>query len=136
MLYDVIVVGSGISGLYAALSAKRAGLNVALICKSNPLRSNSAVASGGINAVLKSTRHDSCREHIADTLKGADKLARFSAVSSMVTGGEEIINDLLSMGVVFDCNDEGNVAQRPFGGTKAKRTCYIADKTGAAITQS
>lgn len=136
MLYDVVVVGSGISGLYAALYAKRAGLNVALICKSNPLRSNSAVASGGINAVLKSTHRDSCRDHIADTMNGADELARFSAVSAMVTGAEEIIGELKSMGVTFDCRDDGEIAQRPFGGTKASRTCYIADKTGAAITQT
>lgn len=136
MLYDVIVVGSGISGLYAALYARRAGQNVALVCKSNPLRSNSAVASGGINAVLKTTRHDSVREHIADTLKGADKLGRLSTTSAMVTGAEEIITELQGMGVSFDRDEEGNVAQRPFGGTKAKRTCYIADKTGAAITQT
>ncbi len=136
MLYDVIVVGSGISGLYAALNARREGLNVALITKSTPLRSNSAVASGGINAVLKTTSHDSCREHIADTLNGADKLARFSAVSMMVVGAEKIINDLQKMGVVFDTQENGSVAQRPFGGTKAKRTCYIADKTGASITQT
>lgn len=136
MLYDVIVVGTGISGLYAALSARREGLKVAIISKSNPLRSNSAVASGGINAVLKTTLHDDVREHIADTLKGADKLARFSAVSAMAVGAEEIIYDLQSMGVVFDTNDNGSISQRPFGGTKAKRTCYIADKTGASITQT
>ncbi|MGZ5208506.1 MAG: FAD-dependent oxidoreductase [Sulfuricurvum sp.] len=136
MLYDVIVVGSGISGLYAALYARRAGLNVALISKSTPLRSNSAVASGGINAVLKTTRHDSCRDHIADTLNGADKLARFSAVSSMVIGAQEIIEDLQKMGVEFDTQDNGSIAQRAFGGTAAKRTCYISDKTGASITQT
>lgn len=136
MLYDVIVVGSGISGLYAALNARKAGLNVALICKSNPLRSNSAVASGGINAVLKTTRHDSIRDHVADTLKGSVKLARLSAVSAMVSGAEDIIHELQEMGVQFDRDNEGNIAQRPFGGTKAKRTCYIADKTGASITQT
>jgi len=136
MLYDVVVVGSGISGLYAALYARRAGLNVALISKSTPLRSNSAVASGGINAVLKTTRHDSCRDHISDTLNGSDKLARLSAVSSMVVGAEEIIEELQKMGVEFDTQENGGIAQRPFGGTKAKRTCYIADKTGASITQT
>lgn len=136
MLYDVVVVGSGISGLYAAISAKRAGLHVALVCKSNPLRSNSAVASGGINAVLKSTRHDSIREHIADTLNGGDGLGRLSTITSMSSGAAEIINELHAMGVNFDTNEAGDIAQRPFGGTKAKRTCYIADKTGASITQT
>jgi succinate dehydrogenase/fumarate reductase flavoprotein subunit len=136
MLYDVVVIGSGISGLYAALYAKRAGLHVALICKSNPLRCNSAVASGGINAVLKTTKHDSLSDHATDTVNGADKLARWSAVNAMVSGAEEIIDELIAMGVAFDTDEEGNVAQRPFGGTKAKRTCYIADKTGASITQT
>lgn len=136
MLYDVIVVGSGISGLYAALNARRAGLHVALVCKSNPLRSNSAVASGGINAVLKTTRNDSIREHIADTLNGADKLGRFSAASAMAAGAGEIIEELQAMGVKFDTDENGDIAQRPFGGTKAKRTCYIADRTGASITQT
>lgn len=136
MQYDVIVIGSGISGLYAALNARRNGANVALMCKGNPLRSNSAVASGGINAVLKSTRHDSLRDHIADTLNGGDALGRLSPVSSMVMGAAEIIEELQVMGVAFDRAEDGSVAQRPFGGTKAKRTCYIADKTGASITQT
>lgn len=136
MLYDVVVVGSGISGLYAALYARRAGMHVALICKSSPLRSNSAVASGGINAVLKTTRHDSIRDHISDTLNGSDKLGRFSAVSAMISGAGEIISELQSLGVHFDTNENGDIAQRPFGGTKASRTCYIADKTGASITQT
>jgi succinate dehydrogenase/fumarate reductase flavoprotein subunit len=136
MLYDVIVVGSGIAGLNAALHARRAGLNVALIAKSTLLRSNSAVASGGINAVLRTTRNDSVRQHIADTIKGADKLGRFSTVNAMASGGAEIIEELREMGVVFDSNEEGEIAQRPFGGTAAARTCYIADRTGASITQT
>lgn len=59
MLYDVIVVGTGISGLFSALYAKRAGFNVAILSKSNPFRSNSAVASGGINAVINFESYDS-----------------------------------------------------------------------------
>ncbi|MDP1784535.1 MAG: FAD-dependent oxidoreductase [Sulfuricurvum sp.] len=136
MLYDVIVVGSGVSGLYAALYARRAGLNVALISKSTPLRSNSAVASGGINAVLKATRNDLYRQHISDTIKSADKLGRFSTVAAMVTGSTKIIEELSSMGVAFDCDEKGHLSQRAFGGTAEKRTCYIADRTGASITQT
>ncbi len=136
MLYDVIVVGSGISGLYAALYARRAGMHVAVISKSTPLRSNSAVASGGINAVLRASEEDSVERHLKDTLKGADDLGRESAVRGMVKGAKEIIAELQKMGVSFDLTDEGKVAQRPFGGTQSKRTCYIADRTGASITQT
>lgn len=136
MLYDVIVVGSGISGLFAALNARTEGLSVAIISKSTPLRSNSAVASGGINAVMKATRHDLYRQHISDTLNSASKLGRFSAISDMVCGASGIIHELQSMGVVFDSEEDGSIAQRPFGGMSAKRTCYIADRTGASITQT
>ncbi len=136
MLYDVVVVGSGISGLYAALYARRAGLNVALVCKSNPLRSSSAVASGGINAVLPFTGNDSFETHVADTLQGGDGLGRESVVRTMVREAPEIIDELRSMGVAFDLREDGEVAQRPFGGTASSRACYIADKTGASITQT
>lgn len=135
MLYDVIVVGSGISGLYAALYARRAGMHVCVISKSTPLRSNSAVASGGINAVLRASGEDSVEGHLKDTLKGAAGLGRESAVREMVKGAREIIAELQEMGVAFDRTDEGKIAQRPFGGTQSKRTCYIADRTGASITQ-
>lgn len=136
MLYDVIVVGSGISGLYAALYARRSGMHVCVISKSTPLRSNSAVASGGINAVLRASEEDSVQGHLKDTLAGADGLGRESAVREMVKGAKEIIAELQEMGVAFDRTDEGKIAQRPFGGAQSKRTCYIADRTGASITQA
>lgn len=135
MLYDVIVVGSGISGLFAALNARVEGLSVAIISKSTPLRSNSAVASGGINAVMNPARYDLHRQHISDTVSSASQLGRFSAIKEMVVGANDIINELQAMGVVFDTQEDGSIAQRAFGGTTEKRTCYIADRTGASITQ-
>lgn len=136
MLYDVIVVGSGISGLFSALYAKRAGFNVAILSKSNPFRSNSAVASGGINAVINLESYDSIQGHIDDTIEGSDGLSHESNIQKMCEEAPDIINELRQMGVGFDEDSEGNIQQRPFGGTKAERTCYIADRTGASIVQT
>jgi len=136
MLYDVIVVGSGISGLFSALYAKRAGFNVAILSKSNPFRSNSAVASGGINAVINMEAYDSIQGHVNDTIKGADGLSHENNIKGMCLEAPHIISELKGMGVSFDEDSEGKIQQRPFGGTKAERTCYIADRTGASIVQT
>jgi Aspartate oxidase len=133
MLYDVIVVGSGIAGLMSALHAKRAGLSVAVLTKTTPFRSSSAVASGGINAVFGAD--DSIQSHMDDTIAGGDGLAHRVSVSQMCSEAPSIIEELLEIGVEFAANEEGTPKQRPFGGASKVRTCYSADKTGAAITQ-
>ncbi|MBU1642610.1 FAD-dependent oxidoreductase [bacterium] len=136
MLYDVIVVGSGISGLYAALYAKRAGFNVAVLTKSNPFRSNSAVASGGFNAVISMAEFDSVSRHVRDTVEGSDGLSHLQNIEKMCQEAPNIVDELREMGVNFDVDEEGNLQQRPFGGASANRTCYIADRTGASIVQT
>lgn len=135
MLYDVLVVGGGISGLYAALYARRAGNNVAVLTKSNPFRSNSAVASGGINAVIDISDLDSVTRHVNDTIEGADGLTHHANIENMCKEAPSIVDELHEMGVGFDTDDSGKLHQRPFGGASANRTCYIADRTGAAIVQ-
>ena len=136
MLYDVIVVGSGISGLYAALYAKKSGLNVAVLTKGNPFRSNSSVASGGFNAVLNLSQYDSVQRHVDDTVEGADGLSHIANVEKMCKEAPHIVCELKEMGVAFDEDAHGKLQQRPFGGSSANRTCYIADKTGASIVQT
>ncbi len=136
MLYDVIVIGSGIAGLHAALFAKRAGCHVAVLTKSNPFRSNSAVASGGINAVINVGEYDSVERHVNDTFEGSDGLANLGNIRKMCAQAGEIVSELKEMGVGFDTNEAGGIAQRPFGGASANRTCYIADRTGSAIVQT
>lgn len=136
MVYDVLVIGSGIAGLCAAIEACEKGLKCAVITKSNPLRSNSSMAAGGINASLAVMEQDSVEEHIADTIRGADGLANKSAVKKLCENAKEAIDFLSSCGVAFDKQENGLLIQRSFGGAGKKRTCYIADKTGGAIVQA
>ena len=94
MLYDVIVVGTGIAGLYSALYAKRAGFNVVVLSKGNPFRSNSAVASGGINAVINLSEWDSIARHVNDTIEGADGLTHQKNIERMCQEAPNIVTEL------------------------------------------
>ncbi len=136
MLYDVLVVGSGISGLFAALYAKKKGARVVILTKGNPMRSNSAVASGGINAVINLDAYDSYLKHADDTISGADGIFHRQNIIKMCQEAPDIIHELRDMGVGFDTDEDETIAQRPFGGGSSARTCYIADRTGAAIVMS
>lgn len=135
MIYDVLVVGAGVAGLSAALEAASKGTHVGLVCKSLPLRSNSSMASGGINAVLSTMEPDEVSAHIADTLKGGQGLCDPDAVRVMCQRAPATIRKLHKLGVPFDLTEAEEISQRSFGGSGKKRTCYIGDKTGAALVQ-
>lgn len=81
MTYDVIVIGSGIAGLMAAIEAKSETNSVAIITKSNIFKSNSAVASGGINAVLDENDEAEIQKHCDDTMKSSKDLGDKKAIS-------------------------------------------------------
>ena len=73
--HDVIVVGGGLSGLRAAIEAKRAGVDVAVLSQVHPARSHSGAAQGGINAALGNHpdgHDDTWEKHAFDTTKGGD----------------------------------------------------------------
>jgi succinate dehydrogenase/fumarate reductase flavoprotein subunit len=135
MIYDIIVVGGGIAGLMAAIEAKTATNRVALITKGNLFKSNSSLASGGINAVLDEKDKNEIKKHIEDTYKATFGLGNKKAIEYMCKSAPLIIKKLCDYGVAFDKDGEGNIAQRSFGGGSSKRTCYVGDKTGSAITQ-
>jgi len=135
VIYDIIVVGSGVAGLMAAIEAKTNHNKVAVITKGNLFKSNSAMASGGINAVLDSKNTQEINKHIKDTLRGSFDLAEKKAVTYMCKQASSIVYKLADYGVKFDTDEDGVISQRSFGGGSSKRTCYVADKTGSAIMQ-
>ncbi len=132
--YDAIIVGAGLAGLAAARELEGHGKHVAVISKLHPLRSHSGAAQGGINAVLKS--EDSIRSHMFDTIKGSDYLADQDAVKLMCEGAPETVRWAESMGAVFSRNEDGTIAQRPFGGQSFPRACFAKDRTGLTLLQT
>jgi succinate dehydrogenase / fumarate reductase flavoprotein subunit len=131
--HDCIIIGGGLTGLRAALEISGAGHDVAVLSKVHPLRSHSVAAQGGINAALGNAvdgRGDSWEAHAYDTVKGSDYLADQDAVAVMCRDAPRAVIELEHMGTVFSRDEEGKIAQRPFGGAGFPRTCYAADRTG------
>ena len=132
--HDVLIVGSGLAGMRAALEvANDPTLDVAILTKVHPLRSHSGAAQGGIAASLGNSAEDSWDLHMFDTVKGGDYLVDQDAAEVLTREGPENIFELEHMGCAFSRDDEGRVAQRRFGGHTAPRACYAADRTGHAV---
>jgi len=131
--HDILVIGGGLAGLRAALEAKKAGMDVAVLSKVHPLRSHSVAAQGGVNAALGNIPapiEDTWENHAFDTIKGSDYLADQDAVEVMCREGIERVIEMEHWGTLFSRTEDGKIAQRPFGGAGFPRTCYAADRTG------
>ncbi len=138
--YDVIIIGGGIAGLYAALTAAQDNCRVAVISKVHVTRSHSVAAQGGIAGALGNEEEDHWEWHMYDTVKGSDFLADQNAAEILAQEAPEAIYALENLGVPFSRNAQGKIEQRRFGGhTKnlgqapIKRACYASDRTGRAI---
>ena len=128
--HDILIIGAGLAGMRAAVAASP-DLDVAVMSKVHPVRSHSVAAQGGINAALG--EDDSWEAHAYDTTKGGLYLGDQDAIEAMCREAPEDILELERLGVIFSRNEEGRIAQRPFGGAGYPRTCYAADRTGHAI---
>jgi succinate dehydrogenase / fumarate reductase flavoprotein subunit len=131
--FDVVVVGGGVAGLRAAIAARQAGASVALISKLHPLRTNSAVAGGGVNAPLGID--DSVADYLDDIVQVGDGLADSQIAQTLAAEARDEIIWLDRMGVPFNRDTKGKLALRPFGANTRKRTCYVDDRTGHVILQ-
>ena len=137
MKYDIVIIGSGIAGMRAAIEAKELGAEVALITKSSPSANNSFMAKGGINASFGNMGdNDNIFEHSNDTLKSSMGIGNEESIRIFCEQAPAAVRELVSYGVNFSQLENGKIAQRPFGGTKFKRTVYAADETGPAIMKA
>jgi L-aspartate oxidase len=129
--FDVLVVGSGASGLAAAVSAERAGARVALVAK-GPLQScNSAKAQGGIQAAFG--EDDSPDLHAEDVWRSSHETADMRLVRILTGEAPATIHWLEENGVEFTRENGGYRVAR-CGGASRKRLLQVGDRTGLAIT--
>jgi len=133
MKTDVLIIGAGGAGLSAAIAAKEAGVDVLVLTKEYPTRSQTCMAQGGINAALGNVSADSIEDHIQNTLKSAHGLASEEAVRYMCSEAPATIAWLDSIGVCFSRTADAKIAQRRLGGASAPRACYAQDYTGLKI---
>jgi len=131
--YDVLVIGSGASGLAAAVSAERAGARVALATKGSIQACNSAKAQGGIQAAFGAD--DSPEQHAADIWRSSHETANMELVTALTGDAPSAIHWLEELGVEFTRQNGGYRLAR-CGGASAKRLLQVGDRTGHAITKA
>jgi len=129
--HDVVVLGSGIAGIRAAVEAARnPEVDVAIVSKVQLMRSHSVCAEGGTAAVIKPYDGDSLELHAWDTVKGADFLCDQDVVTRFVTESPKEILLMDHWGIPWSRLPDGRINQRPFGGHSYDRAVFAADKTG------
>jgi L-aspartate oxidase len=130
--FDVLVIGSGLAGLYYCL--KSAELNpdirIALLSKTHLKECNSHYAQGGIAAAQENA--DDLEQHIADTIRASDDLAHRAHTRKILEQGQSVIRQLEQYRVAFDKQD-GVYQLAQEGGHSQRRIYHCGDITGQAM---
>ena len=129
--YDVLIVGSGAAGLYAALNFPE-NVRVLMIAKRELTLSNSSLAQGGVAAVLDKS-NDNFKLHIADTLIAGKYKNNLDAIEVLVSEGPDDVLKLKEMGVAFDLDSNGKLQMTLEAGHSRHRIVHHKDSTGRAI---
>jgi succinate dehydrogenase / fumarate reductase flavoprotein subunit/L-aspartate oxidase len=130
--FDVLVVGSGASGLAAAVSAERAGARVALATKGSLQANNSSKAQGGIQAAF--AEDDSPELHAEDVVRSSHGTAAPELVAALTGDAQAAIRWLEELGVEFT-RENGGYRLARCGGATRRRLLQVGDRTGHAITK-
>ena len=130
--FDLIICGSGLAGLRAAIAAAQKGphLKIGVVSKVQVMRSHSVSAEGGTAAVLFEDEGDTIESHIYDTVKGSDFLADQDVAERLCVEMPQEIHQLDHWGMPWSRRDDGRIDQRNFGGYSFPRATYASDKVG------
>jgi len=133
--FDVLIIGSGLAGLTAALLLAP-GRRVAVMTKRELSDGSSGWAQGGMAAVL--AEGDTLEQHISDTLIAGVGLCDLAAVRAVVEGAPEAIAWLRALGVPFseDSKHPGELHLTREGGHSQRRIVHATDATGAAVQRT
>lgn len=131
---DVVVLGSGASGLAAAL-AMRPRRSVLVVTKDELAAGSTAWAQGGLAAVLDPT--DSVDHHVADTIEAGAGLCDDTAVRALATEAPAAIRTLIELGAIFDPDENGDMALTMEGGHSHRRIVHAGgDQSGAEVQRT
>ena len=130
--FDLIICGSGLAGLRAAIAAAKKGpnLKIGVVSKVQVMRSHSVSAEGGTAAVLFEDEGDTIESHVYDTVKGSDFLADQDVAERLCVEMPKEIHQLDHWGMPWSRRDDGRIDQRNFGGYSFPRATYASDKVG------
>ena len=130
--FDLIICGSGLAGLRAAIAAAKKGphLKIGVVSKVQVMRSHSVSAEGGTAAVLFEEEGDTIESHIYDTVKGSDFLADQDVAERLCVEMPKEIHQLDHWGMPWSRRPDGRIDQRNFGGYSFPRATYASDKVG------
>ncbi|MFG3507704.1 L-aspartate oxidase [Streptomyces sp. NPDC047821] len=132
---DVVVVGSGVAGLTAALRCTAAGLRTVVVTKARLDDGSTRWAQGGIAAALG--EGDTPEQHLDDTLVAGAGLCDEEAVRTLVTEGPDAVRRLIATGARFDTDEAGTIELTREGGHHRRRIAHAGgDATGAEISRA
>jgi succinate dehydrogenase / fumarate reductase flavoprotein subunit len=134
---SVLVIGTGGSGLRAAIELAEQGIDVLVVGKRPKADAHTTLAAGGINAALATMdADDTWQQHAADTLTESYLLADPVTVQVVTEGAADSIRDLERWGMAFAREQDGRISQRFFGAHTFRRTAFAGDYTGLELQRT
>jgi succinate dehydrogenase / fumarate reductase flavoprotein subunit len=135
--YDVLVIGTGGSGLRAAIAAAEAGARTAVICKCLLGKAHTVMAEGGVAASLGNVEAaDNWKTHFQDTMFGGKYLNNWHMAELHAKEAPDRVRELEHWGAVFDRTPDRRMSQRAFGGHSHRRLVHIGDRTGLEMIRT